>query len=187
MRIVWCKKGVRIVWVHPSYISLENKNFARKNHLKTERRTKLTEKKVWKISFAKNCWTNRRFHCKNFALVLTYSMQWTSPIWIFKAYKGHSERIDNPLPERKRKLYSSTWDSIIFKEFTVRVQPFFGPFQPRPEGRKETTQLSKGTSTSSSHYGLLPFESKLPLPACFLSIFRTAENSRGIDDQVEVG
>ena len=40
-------------------------------------------------------------------------------LYIFSAARldhgGHSEIIDTPLPERKRKIYSSTWDSIILK------------------------------------------------------------------------
>ena len=30
-------------------------------------------------------------------------------------YEGHSEVTDTPFPERKRKIYSSTWDSIILR------------------------------------------------------------------------
>ena len=44
-----------------------------------------------------------------------------------------------PLPERKRKVYSSTWDSIISKDFTVGVESFFRPFQPRLDERKNSS------------------------------------------------
>ena len=54
-------------------------------------------------------------------------------------------------------------------------------------GRKEKSQRLQGTSTSPSHHHQLPFESKLPFPACFLSVLSRGGGCRWIDDQVKVG
>ena len=105
----------------------------------------------------------------------------------YTVYEGYTQIIDTlPLPQRKRKIYSRTWDSIVIRCSLWKLRPSFRPFEPTPEER-EKTPLLKGTSTSPLHYDKPPFESKLPFPACFLSILRTGENSNWIDDQVKVG
>ena len=72
-----------------------------------------------------------------------------------------------------------------FKVFTVGVESFFRPFQPRPEERKK---LNFWKEPQRRPYTIINFPSsqKQPFPACFLSLLRTGENSRGIDDQVKV-
>ena len=74
---------------------------------------------------------------------------------------------------------------MSFEVFTVGVESYSGPFQLTPE--EGENKILTGTSTAPSHYHQLPFESKLPFPACFLSILRTGKNSRWIDDQVKIG
>ena len=86
---------------------------------------------------------------------------------------------------------TKTKDSFIdlsfnyFEVFTVEIQFFFWPFEPRP--KEEKKKLLKGTSTSPSHFHQLPFKLKRPFPVCFLSILRKEENSRRMDDQFKVG
>ena len=42
-----------------------------------------------------------------------------------------------PSRMKTERCYSSTWDSIVLRCFTVGVQSFFRPSEPRPEERKK--------------------------------------------------
>ena len=90
-----------------------------------------------------------------------------------------------PLPERIRKAFSSTWDSIVLRSSLWGLNPSLDRFNH--DWKKGKSQLLKGASKSPLHRDPLPFESILPFPTCFLSILRTGENSRWIDDWVKVG
>ena len=52
-------------------------------------------------------------------------------------YKGFSRIIHIALSERKRKIFSSTWNPIMSEVFTVEVESFFKPFQSRLRERKK--------------------------------------------------
>ena len=99
--------------------------------------------------------------------------------------KGHSEVIDSPpFPERKRKIHSSTWNSIILKGkvFAVGVEFFIKPFSTKT-GRKEKSQFLKGNLNVALTPWSTSLRVKTAIPCwCFLSILRTGENSRWIDD-----
>ena len=96
-----------------------------------------------------------------------------------------------PLPTRTRKMHSSTSNSIILRCLLSRFDPYLDRFEPfwTKTGRREEIKRLKGNSTLSLLCTIInfPSESKLPFPACFLSILRTEENSGWIDDQVKVG
>ena len=85
-----------------------------------------------------------------------------------------TRRLLTPLPQTKRK----TKDIFInlrsnhSELFTVRVQPFFRPFQTRLEERKKL-HFWKGPQRRPNINDQLPFESKLPFPVCFLSSVST--------------
>ena len=86
------------------------------------------------------------------------------------------------LPSRtKTKDLFINFKFICLKVFTVGVESFFRPFQPKT-GRRGKSQFLKGISTAPLHHHQLPFESKLPFFTCFLSVLRTGKNSRWIDD-----
>ena len=78
------------------------------------------------------------------------------------------------------KLIDQKW--LLYTRVTLKLLTL-----PPPPEEREKNQLLKGTSTSPSHHHQLPFESKLPFPACFPSILGTGEYSRWIDDWVKVG
>ena len=109
----------------------------------------------------------------------------SSCLWSDK-YKDHSKITDTPSSWAKMKYLFLNLKFNHFKVFTLGIQSFLIPFQPRPEERENVNfwkdpQLRLYTTSSTS------LQVKTAIP-CVLSLdFENKENSTWTDDQVKVG
>ena len=106
-------------------------------------------------------------------------------LWKCFQYEGHFEIIDISCSNENERCIHHYLGFNYFKAFTVEVRFFFRPFKPRSE---EGRRLNFRKKLQRRPYTMISqiCESKLPFPVCFLSILRTGENSRWIEDWVEV-
>ena len=123
-------------------------------------------KKTWKSKTKQNFSTN---FC---SIILFYHGLICGCIWSQLSlerilYEGHSEIIDTPFPERKRKIYSSTWNSIIPRPSLWGFNPSLDRFnQHRKKGKKSTFDRNLNVALSSSSTSL---RVKTAIP-CVLSL-----------------
>ena len=92
-------------------------------------------------------------------------------------YEGHSEIIDTLLPQLKRKIYSSIWDSIIFKFLLWWLNPSSARLN---QDRKEGKELDFWKELQRRPYIIINFpSSQIWHSLCALSQFWEQERLAG--------
>ena len=119
------------------------------------------------------------------------TFSWSRQHWIFT-----QKTVNNPSSVYKPLTRGALWNywhfpsrtkakdffnNLGFKVFTVGVQSFFRPFEPRPEERKQLNFREEPQRRPSSMINF-PSSQNCQISACFFSILRTGEDSRWIDD-----
>ena len=89
-----------------------------------------------------------------------------------------------PPPKKTKDLFNNLRFNYI-KVFTVGVESFFRPFEPRPEERTKHNFWKEPQRRPCTMINF-PSSPKVPFSVCFLSVLRTEENSWWLDDQVRV-
>ena len=87
--------------------------------------------------------------------------------------------------KRKRKIYSSTWDLILWRYLLMRFSPFLSRFS-RDWKREKRSTFKTNLNVALTKRAELPSESITPCLGYFLSILKIDENGGQICNEFEV-